>query len=89
MELIELRDFEVVREIERKAIEFTDRNNLPEKLCRPLFVRGLGRGGDSIFIGISPGTVLELDVNTKSLLSHMQISHDPRVCVHGLAATQI
>jgi hypothetical protein len=51
---------------------------------RPVFVRGLDRLGDLLFIGISPATILCIDMKSGSLADSYRHSNDVAVCVHGL-----
>ncbi len=53
-------------------------------VAAPLFLRGMDVVGDKLFVGISPATILCLDLNTKSLVGVYQYSSDVRVCVNGL-----
>ncbi len=52
---------------------------------KPIFVRGLARHGGSLFVGISPATILEIDEASGRLVDHF--THDRRVhaCIHGIA----
>jgi len=88
----ELSDFSWVRRLRRLA-EFS---NLPgrlkqklglhrESISRPIFVRGLARRDNLLFIGLSPASILCIDWHSGELLDAYQYSNDPRVCVHGLA----
>jgi hypothetical protein len=51
---------------------------------RPVFVRGLDRLGDLLFVGVSPATILCIDMKSGSLVDSYRYSDDVAVCVHGL-----
>lgn len=51
----------------------------------PFFVRGMDKVGDHLFVGISPAAILEIDLVTGVLVDYFVYSHNPAVCVHGLA----
>ena len=54
--------------------------------AKPIWVRGLcetPRG--TILVGISPATILELDVETGKLIDSFNFSRDLKVCIHGLS----
>lgn len=53
-------------------------------VTRPLFVRGLARHEDHLYVGVSPAAILELDESTGALVSAYQYSSDANECVHGL-----
>ncbi len=88
----ELSQYSWVRRLRRRA-ELT---NLPRKslqklglwkeaISRPIFVRGLARRGDLLFVGMSPASILCINWRSGELQGAYQYSTDPRVCVHGLA----
>jgi hypothetical protein len=92
LKVIDLTAFEWVQNLERAAT----RRNVPRKLfraiglsrksiSRPLFVRGLDRRGDHLYIGLSPASILCVNWQTGELEETYQYSDDPRVCIHGLA----
>jgi hypothetical protein len=55
-------------------------------IARPLFVRGLCyTDKQSVLVGISPATILEIDWETEKLLDMYMYSNNRHVCVHGLA----
>jgi hypothetical protein len=53
-------------------------------VAKPLFVRGLVRRGDKLFVGLSPAAILQIDWTSGELLDAYQYSSDVHVCVHGL-----
>jgi len=56
-------------------------------LAAPLFVRGLFTLDDNrVFVGFSPATIAEIDIEDEILIDFYQFSDDPTVCVHGLIA---
>ena len=56
-----------------------------DSIARPLFVRGLTRHEDHLFVGVSPASILQIDWTTGELVDAYCYSTDVRVCVHGLA----
>ncbi|MFB6097516.1 MAG: hypothetical protein ABEK84_00060, partial [Salinibacter sp.] len=58
---------------------------IESSVAKPLFVRGLVRRGDTLFIGISPASILQVDLTTGALVDAYQYSSDVHVCIHGLA----
>jgi hypothetical protein len=87
---IDLRKFPWVRRLEGSA----HRPSLFERglrrvvrrpaLSKPLFVRGLVRHEGSLFVGVSPAAILEIDERSGALLGAYQHSGDVNECVHGL-----
>ncbi len=55
------------------------------QVARPLFLRGLAIHGNDAFVGISPATILQIDLESGRLKDWFEYSSDVRVCVHGLA----
>lgn len=53
-------------------------------VAKPLFVRGLVRRGDTLFVGVSPAAILQIDWTSGELLDAYQYSSDVHVCIHGL-----
>ena len=51
---------------------------------RPVFLRGLDKVGDYLFVGISPATILCIDFKSGRLLDSYTYSNKVNVCVHGL-----
>lgn len=51
---------------------------------RPIFVRGLDRYENLLFVGISPATILCLDWKSGALVDSYHYSNDVSVCIHGL-----
>lgn len=56
----------------------------PRYISPPIFVRGLFHHESTLFIGISPATLLQIDMATGRLLDHYSYSSNANVCVHGL-----
>jgi len=56
--------------------------------ARPLFVRGLARAGEMLFVGVAPAAVLQLNWRTEELVDAYQYSGDVRECIHGLAVVE-
>lgn len=54
-------------------------------IARPLFLRGLTVFNNSMFIGLSPASILCIDLHTGELVDAYQFSHDVNECIHGLA----
>ena len=54
----------------------------------PLFVRGLARSGDRLFVGVAPASILCFDLESGALVDAHQHATDVHVCVHGLQVTQ-
>ncbi len=55
--------------------------------ARPVFARGLWRHGPHLFAGLSPATILRIDLASGRLVDHWVHSTDVRCCVHGIAVT--
>lgn len=53
-------------------------------VAKPLFVRGMARQGDTLFVGFSPASILQIDWRSGELLDAYNYSSDVHVCVHGL-----
>ena len=51
---------------------------------RPIFVRGLDKFGDLLFVGISPATILCIDWKSGKLVNSYHYSDDVAICIHGL-----
>lgn len=49
-----------------------------------LFLRGMDVAGDKLFVGLSPATILSLDLNTKNLVGSYRYTSDVRVGFEGL-----
>ena len=56
---------------------------------RPLFGRGLDIVGDSMFVGLSPAAVIEVDVRSGRFVSGFRYGNDVRMCVHGLRVVEV
>jgi len=89
---IDLLEYDWVRRLKRRA----ELSNFPRKvlgrlgirkemISRPIFVRGMARKGDIIYVGLSPASILCINWRSGELLDTYQYSSNPRVCVHGLA----
>jgi hypothetical protein len=56
---------------------------------RPVFVRGLcATHRNTILVGLSPATILEIEPESGRLVDHFTYSHDLNVTVHGLACAE-
>lgn len=51
---------------------------------RPVFLRGLDKIGNYLFVGISPSTILCIDFRSGKLLDFFTYINKVNVCVHGL-----
>jgi hypothetical protein len=51
---------------------------------RPVYLRGLDKIGDLLFAGISPATILCIDMKSGNLLDSFSYSNDVNTCIHGL-----
>jgi len=51
---------------------------------KAVFVRGLDRVGNLLFVGISPATILCIDLENGKLLDSYSYTDNVNVCVHGL-----
>lgn len=58
--------------------------SLHRAAARPVFVRGLEKLDNFLFIGISPATILCIDVNSGKLIDSFTYSKDVRSCIHGI-----
>ena len=61
---------------------------MESSVAKPLFVRGLVRRGDMLFVGVSPAAILQINWTTGKLVDAYQYSSDVHVCVHGLAVVE-
>lgn len=57
---------------------------IDDSVAKPLFVRGLVRRGDSLFVGVSPAAILQIDWTSGELVDAYRYSSDVHVCIHGL-----
>lgn len=64
----------------RLALGFTE-----SAIARPLFLRGLAVSGNSLFVGLSPASILHINLRTSELVDAYQFSSDVNECIHGLA----
>jgi hypothetical protein len=88
---IDLTRYEWVRALIRPHIPAYWREEVGRKIgwnedsiARPLFVRGLTRHGDHLFVGVSPASILQVNWTTGELVDAYCYSTDVRVCIHGL-----
>ncbi len=51
---------------------------------KPLFLRGMDRTGRLLFVGVSPASILCIDLEADRMVDVYQHSTDLRACVHGL-----
>ena len=89
---IDLTDYEWVRDLIRWEVPaywgkeaLRKIGGVEGSVAKPLFVRGLVRRGDTLFIGVSPASILQVDVTTGTLVDAYQYASDVHVCIHGLA----
>jgi hypothetical protein len=54
-------------------------------VAKPLFVQGLARREDTLFIGVSPASILQVNVTTGALVDTYQYSSNVHACIYGLA----
>jgi hypothetical protein len=57
---------------------------IDHSVAKPLFVRGLVRRGDMLFVGVSPAAILQINWRTGELVDAYQYATNVHVCVHGL-----
>ena len=92
LNVIDVGKFGWVRRLWSRAIA----SNLPKKvlrnlvfrqlsISRPLFLRGLARLDDLIFVGISPASILCINWRSGELIGAYRYSSDVNACIHGLA----
>jgi hypothetical protein len=62
----------------------TGLNLMPSLPAWSLFVRGLALVGDSLFVGISPASILQIDWQSDKLVDAYTYSQDKHVSIHGL-----
>ena len=91
IDAVDLKTFDWVRRLRRSGILDFARRVLRNPMllrqrlaARPLFLRGMDRVGDRLFLGLSPAAVVCLDLRTRDLVDAFRYSRDLRVCVHGL-----
>jgi hypothetical protein len=91
IDAIDLKTFDWVRRLRRIGLldlarrMLRDPRLLRQRLAaRPLFLRGMDRVGDRLFLGLSPAAVVCLDLRSRDLVDTFRYSRDVRVCVHGL-----
>ena len=60
------------------------RNLYPKIPPRPLFVRGMDLMDSFLFIGVSPASILQIDIQKNKLTDIYTFSNDVNVCVHGI-----
>lgn len=88
---IDLTEYKWVRDLIRWKIpsywgrELATRAGLiDDVVAKPLFVRGLVPFGSSLFVGISPAAILQIDIQSGNLVDAYRYSSDIHVCIHGL-----
>ena len=89
---IDLTEFEWVRDLIRWEVPMywgkealRKFGGIEGSVAKPLFVRGLARREDTLFIGVSPAAILQVDVATEALVDAYQYSSNVHACIHGLA----
>lgn len=92
---INLRSYDVVKRLYRRHMlrhyfeKALKKVHIREKrYAMPIFVRGQRVVGNSVFVGISPACIVELDFRSGELIDFYQYSDDVNVCVHGLEVIQ-
>lgn len=87
---VALTGFQPIQLIERRyrfsdrAAQWLKRLGLRTPFARPIFVRGMDRVGDFLFVGMSPAAIACIDVNNASLVDFFPHSNNVGVCVHGI-----
>jgi hypothetical protein len=56
---------------------------------RPLFARGLDIAGDSMFVGLSPASIIELDITSGRFVAGFRYGNEVGMCVHGLKVVDV
>jgi len=92
---LDLTDYEWVRALIRSEIPaywgkeaLRKVGFLESSVAKPLFVRGLVQRDDTLFVGVSPAAILQIELPTGDLVDAYQYSSDVHVCVHGLAVME-
>jgi hemin uptake protein HemP len=83
---LKLREFDWVRSLEAKAMRRRGllRRSPDPRVAKPLFARGLQVLGDTVYVGLSPASILKIDWSRGELLDTYQYSRDVYQAVHGL-----
>lgn len=91
LHMIDLMNFRWVRMLlARDRIRSLGRNTLSltglgrPRIARPLFVRGLDLVDNHLFVGLSPASILCIDLNRSQLVDAYCFSWDIYVTVHGV-----
>lgn len=94
LRIINTGDFRWVRSLQyRAAISNLGKRVLlalgltKSAIPRPLFLRGLAVCGDSLFAGLSPASILRINLRTGVLVDAYRFSRDVNECIHGLAVS--
>jgi hypothetical protein len=92
-DVIDLRTFEWVRELEKRAERHLSRlesvaRALGKSLAKMLFVRGLWCHGEWLFVGVAPASILRIHWPSGQFMDAFCYSENPRVAVHGLCAAE-
>jgi hypothetical protein len=91
LDLIDITAFPWVKSLEKlsKTKTFVKRT-LKKMLLRdssvakPLFVRGMDSSKNLLFVGLSPASILCIDLNKRDLIDAYCYSERVEVCIHGL-----
>ena len=88
---IKLANFKLVRQLNYKHLISYFAKGVLKKLYfhklsapRPVFVRGMDKVDDLLFVGISPATILCVHWPSGKLVDYYSYSSDVAVCVHGI-----
>ena len=87
---IALTQFEPIQRLARKywlsdlLTRWLKRVGLRSPVARPLFVRGMHRVGDHLFVGMSPAAIACIDLGSGELVDFFQYSQQVGSCVHGI-----
>lgn len=89
--VVRLTDYGWVRSLIAGGLATRSRQVLDRLRGRPVvaspgFVRGLDVLGDRLFVGLSPASVICIELETATLVDAYRYAGDVRVCVHGLQA---
>lgn len=65
---------------------WADKLNIIKVPAVPLFVRGLALAGSTLFIGVSPASIIQIDWRTGELIDIYQYSDNVHAAIHGIYA---
>jgi hypothetical protein len=87
---IRLTSFGPIRTLERQSwladsiTLLLKRMGLKSPMARPLFIRGLDRFDDQLFVGMSPASIACINLSRMELINVYQYSRNVGECIHGL-----